>query len=362
MFAVRPAPRGTTAGADPRLRRRELNDRRVPASFLPLAATALILVPSVAARASNDPSFGLQWGLARIGAEAAWSRTTGAGIRIGIVDTGIDLNHEDLAGKIVASTSCVGSGGDVAKCQGSAQDDQGHGTHVSGIAAAIKDNGRGVAGVAPDAELVVAKVLGASGTGQGADVIAGIKWVVDHGAKVVNLSLGDPAQVIGALISPNQLAEGVDYAWSRGAIPVVAAGNSNMLGLGLEGLGFGEMNAIVVGATGPDDRPATYSTSTGAAKWAVAAPGGAGVPTKKEGDIYSTYWASGQQNAYAYLAGTSMAAPHVSGALALLLAQGYDQLAAVNRLLDTADAGVGCEANSTTCRGRINVDRATARP
>src|SRR5207249_1805493 len=121
-------------------------------------------------------------------AEAAWTRTTGAGVRIGIVDTGVDLDHEDLAGKVVASASCAGSKGDVAKCTGTAQDDQGHGTHVSGIAAAIKDNGKGVSGVAPNAELVVAKVLGKAGTGSSEDVIGGIKWVVDHGAKVVNLS------------------------------------------------------------------------------------------------------------------------------------------------------------------------------
>jgi len=81
----------------------------------------------------------------------------------------------------------------------------------------------------------------------------------------------------------------------------------------------------------------------------------------KDDDIYSTFWISGQKNAYTYLAGTSMAAPHVTGAIALLLAEGYSQPAAVTRLLDTADKGVGCEANSTTCRGRINVDYATAK-
>jgi subtilisin family serine protease len=328
-------------------------------SLLGLAVLALVLVPTGGAGASNDPSFKDQWALGRIGAEPAWGRTTGAGVRIGIVDTGVDLEHEDLAGKVVESTSCVGSSGDVAKCRGTAQDDQGHGTHVSGIAAALKDNGKGVAGVAPDAQLVVAKVLSATGTGSGSDVVAGIKWVVDHGAKIVNLSLGDPAQPISALISENELTEGVNYAWGKGAIPVIASGNSNTGGLGIEGANFGDMNAIIVGATGPDDQASSYSTSTGGAKWAVAAPGGAGAG-KKGDDIYSTFWISKQKNAYTYLAGTSMAAPHVSGALALLLAQGYSPEAAVNRLLDTADK-VGCESNSTTCRGRINVDKATAK-
>jgi len=312
------------------------------------------------AAASNDPYFPEQWALDRISAPAAWSLTTGSGIRIGVVDTGIDLQHEDLATKVVASTSCVGAGDFETACNGSAQDDQGHGTHVSGIAAAVKDNGKGVAGVAPGAQLVVAKVLSTTGTGNGSDVIAGIKWVVDHGAKIVNLSLGDPAQPINALISENELTEGVNYAWGKGAIPVIAAGNSNAAGLGLEGGSYGDLNAVIVGATGPDDKPSSYSTSTGGAKWAIAAPGGAG-GTKKDEDIYSTFWISKQKNAYTYLAGTSMAAPHVSGALALLLAQGYGPEAAVTRLLDTADKGVGCEANSTTCRGRLNVDRATAK-
>jgi thermitase len=332
--------------------------RTIRMSLLGLAAAALVLFPAGGAGASKDPSFKEQWGLAKIGAEAAWTRTTGAGVRIGIVDTGIDLEHEDLAGKVVESINCVGSSGDQAKCNGSAQDDQGHGTHVGGIAAASKDNEKGIAGVAPDAQLVVAKVMNAQGTGAGSDVTAGIKWVVDHGAKVVNLSLGDPAQPITALISENELKEGVEYAWSKGAIAVIASGNSGT-GLGIEGANFGDMNAIVVGATGPDDTAATYSTSTGEAKWAVAAPGGAADQSKKANDIFSTFWIKGQKNSYGYQAGTSMAAPHVAGAVALLLAQGYSPADAVARLLDTADHGVGCESTSSTCRGRINVDKAT---
>ncbi len=322
---------------------------------------ALILLPGAGpAAASNDPSFGAEWGMAKIGAETAWTRTTGAAVRIGIVDTGVDLNHEDLAGKVVAHANCVGAAGDPAACKESAQDDQGHGTHVSGIAAAYKDNAKGVAGVAPDAELVVAKVLSSTGSGSTEDVTAGIKWVVDHGARVVNLSLGDPAMVItSAFGGGNDLQEGIDYAWNRGAVPVVAAGNSNALGLGLEGSSYGNLNAIVVGATGPDDAMAEYSTSTGEAKWALVAPGGAGNGNKAD-DVLSTFWEQGKPNAYEALAGTSMAAPHVSGAIALLLAQGHTNLSAVERLLNTANHNVSCGSSSPTCQGRLDVAAATA--
>ncbi|MGH8990568.1 MAG: S8 family serine peptidase [Acidimicrobiia bacterium] len=337
---------------------------RLRSAFLVLAAAlGLLAAAGVApgpAGASNDPAFGAEWSLVKIGAETAWTRTSGAGIRIGIVDTGVDLNHEDLAGKVVAHASCMGAAGDPAACKDSAQDDQGHGTHVSGIAAAIANNAKGVAGVAPAAELVVAKVLSGSGTGSAEDVTAGIKWVVDQGAQVVNLSLGDPAFFITSTFGGDtNLREGIDYAWSHGAVPVVAAGNSNALGLGLEGSAYGDLNAIVVGATGFDDTPASYSTSTGEAKWALMAPGGSGDGDTSH-DILSTYWESGKPNAYTELAGTSMAAPHVSGGVALLLAQGHTPLSAVERILNTANKDVSCGSSSPTCKGRLDVAAATA--
>jgi subtilisin family serine protease len=324
-----------------------------------LAAVA-VAVPAGPASASDDPSYAKQWSLEQIGAPAAWASTTGAGVRIGIVDTGVDLEHEDLAGKVVAHTSCVGSGGDPAACTGSGQDDHGHGTHVAGIAAARKDNQLGIAGVAPDAELVVAKVLGAAGAGTTADINAGIRWVVDHGARIVNLSLGDPNFVLTSAAGTS-MREGVEYAWSKGAIPVLASGNTNPLGLGLLGSSnYGSLNAVVVGATGPGGETASYSSPLGNAKWAVLAPGGAGGGTP-ETDIYSTIWAEGRHDQYAALAGTSMAAPHVSGALALLLAQGLSNVDAVATLLRTASAGGGCELLSGTCAGRLDTARATSR-
>ena len=320
-----------------------------------LMLASVLVLSATPADASDDARFPEQWSLGKIGAPAAWASTTGAGMRIGIVDTGIDLNHEDLAGKVVAHTSCVGAAGDPARCSGSAQDDQGHGTHVGGIAAARKDNHTGIAGVAPDAELVVAKVLSAAGSGTIEDINAGIRWVVDHGARVVNLSLGDPNYLITS-VQGTPLSEGIEYAWSHGAIPVLASGNENPLGLGLLGSSdYGSLNAVTVGATGPADEIAPYSSPLGNAKWSIVAPGGIG-GGGPAGDILSTFWKKDAPNQYAALAGTSMAAPHVAGALALLLAQGYGQQQAVERLLGTADPAVSCG-----CAGRLDIARATAR-
>src|SRR4051812_5240585 len=204
-----------------------------------MAVTALAVAAAPAAGAGagagstgDDPEARSQWALAQVGAPQAWARTTGAGVRIGIVDTGVDLAHEDLAGKVVASTNCIGAAGTPARCAGSGQDDNGHGTHVAGIAAAVRGNGIGVAGMAPDAELVVAKVVSASGLATVPDVVAGIKWVVDHGARVVNLSLDSPAMTFAG-VKAKAIEEGLDYAWARGAIPVLAAGSPRRLGVGL---------------------------------------------------------------------------------------------------------------------------------
>ena len=221
-----------------------------------LLAAGLLLSP---AGASNDRDYGKLWNLEKIGAPDAWSRTTGAKVRVGIVDAGIDLAHEDLAGRVVAATSCLKSKGDPAQCTGNGQDDVGHGTHVAGIVAANRDNGIGVAGVAPDAELVVAKVADSGGGISIEDANAGIRWVVDHGARVVNLSLGDFIFVRTAAFG-TRLAEGIEYAWKKGAVPVIASGNSDLFGAGVGSQDYGELDALVVGSTGPDDLVADYSS------------------------------------------------------------------------------------------------------
>ncbi|MGH9305531.1 MAG: S8 family serine peptidase [Acidimicrobiales bacterium] len=329
-----------------------------------LAAPAL-----ASGSAPNDPLFAQQWGLSVIGAPQAWTTSTGSGVLIGVVDTGVALAHQDLGAKVAASTNCIGSGGDPAKCSGSAQDDNGHGTHVSGIAAAITNNRLGVAGTAPNARLVVAKALDNTGSGSVDDINAGIEWVVDHGARVVNLSLGSGNPILGGVLGTNSsLTTGVEYAWSHGAIPVLAAGNTNFFGLGAAN--YGNADAVVVGATGRQDEVAPYSSSLGNAKWAIMAPGGDGYangqpdcssPASQPQCILSTIWtAANPTSAYGWDEGTSMSTPFVSGTLALLLSQGLTPQQAVNTVLASANKSVSCGQGAQHCSGRLDAAAAVA--
>ena len=319
--------------------------RRAAAAFAMLAVVAVVAVVAGSAGlagASNDAYFDRQWALAQIRAPEAWARSTGSGITIGIVDTGVDAGHPDLAGKILATADCVGR-----PCaSGAAQDAHGHGTIVSGIAAATTNNGRGVAGTAPDARLVVAKVLNSSGEGRAGDINNGIRWVVDQGATVVNLSLGDPKLLVSSALG-TPLRSGIDYAWSRGAVPVLASGNYGDLGGG----NYGGLNALVVGASNRAGAVPAYSSPVGNAKWGLVAPGGGG-GGGVESNVLSTFPLSAAGSGYASAAGTSMAAAHVSGAIALLLAQGSAPAAAVSRLLGNLDRSVPC---GTGCQGRLDM-------
>jgi len=271
----------------------------------------------------------VQWGLLQVGAPAAWTASTGAGITVGVVDTGIDATHEDLTGKVVDGADCVGANGDPAACgPGGTTDVVGHGTHIAGIIGAITNNGIGVASMAPDAHLISARAISSDGSGTDADVGAGIKWVVDHGAAVVNLSLG--AEKARVTFGPG-FSSGVEYAWSHGAIAVVAAGNSAQTPY------YGTLHMVVVGATTPGGQLASYSNHLDHAQWGVAAPGGASDGNPYD-DIVSTY----PGNAFATIAGTSMATAHVSGELALLRAKGYSRDDAVQRLLGHTVACDGC--------------------
>lgn len=319
---------------------------------------AVLLLGSLAAlpgsAATNDPHFGKQWALSKIKAEKAWTYSTGASVVIAIIDTGIDLAHEDLAANLTAGTNilkCPPQKGKSKPCNTTGQDDQGHGSHVAGIAAAVTGNGKGIAGVAPGAKLMPVKVLDASGSGSTGDIERGIRYAADKGAKVLNLSLGITtalgpfAKVTGQL---SGIYSAIDYAWSKGTVIVIAAGNDS---LPLCAEPAAAPKALCIGATDNNDLIARYSNS---GDIDVTAPGGFGSIFCEDfsRDILSTIWAGSAYDCqgkatnnpshifltgYETLAGTSMAAPHVSGIAALLFAQGLSNQQVVERIKATSD-------------------------
>lgn len=301
-----------------------------------IVALATLVVTGVVAparAAPSDPYFSKQWGLHRIAAEQAWTLADGTGSLIAVVDTGVDLTHPDLAAKLVVlpdadfvepKGTCKSNG----QCiQDGAQDKNGHGTHVAGIAAAITNNGVGVAGAAPGASILPVRVLPADGEGGTVSGIAsGIRYAADNGANVVNLSLAFEPTIVGRIDrSRGALApvyDAIDYAYSKGAVIVVAAGNDSFP---LCAEPSAHPRVLCVGATDRNDLRAFYSNSdaTTSSRYLVA-PGGESFSCA--GDIFSTYLrgvtSDCAEDGYEALAGTSMAAPFVSGVAAMLAAKG----------------------------------------
>ena len=234
----------------------------------------------------DDPCFGYQWGLTKIAASQAWDVTTGSpSINIAILDTGVDLDHPDLADKIVSNINFSSSP--------TVDDVRGHGTHVAGIAAAMTNNGIGVAGLGYSSTIMNVKVLGDSGAGTYGAIASGVIWAADNGAEVINMSLGGSS-------ASSTLEDAINYAWSKGVVVVAAAGN-NGNSMPIYPAYYG--NCIAVAATYPWDAKADWSNY---GDWVdVAAPGGG---------IYATV----KNNGYDYKSGTSMASPHVAGLAALV--------------------------------------------
>jgi serine protease len=295
-----------------------------------------------AASSSNDTYWSSLWGIRKVGADKAWSVGTGKGSTIAVVDTGVDRTHPDLKANVVAGYDFVDKDKDPS-------DEFGHGTHVAGTAAAVANNGIGVAGVAPDAKIMPVRVLGSDGTGSSSTVDDGIRWAADHGATVINLSLGDG--VVFEDASGGSMTDACNYAWSKGSICVVSSGNDQFMRTDIQ-----DAKAIIVTATGPDDTKASYATADGLVPWGMAAPGGTNTDGTSS-EILSTYWSSSKGSGYAYAMGTSMAAPHVSGAAAILRGLGLTPQETVNRLLSTATK-IG--SSFTYGHGLLNVAAAVA--
>lgn len=296
---------------------------------------------------------GEQWGLSVIRAPEAWGAGIGAGITIAVVDTGVDFGHQDLnvGAKLLP-------GRNILNPDSSAQDDNGHGTHVAGIAAAATGNGVGIAGTAPGASILPVKVLRADGSGYASDVATGIRWAAGEGAsapraQVINLSLGSDLPPLTALFGSG-LEKAIDYAWSRDVVVVLAAGNSFLFASS-----SGQTPAIVVTATNRQDERPSYASAVGSARWGMAAPGGS--RSYNSGGIMSTHWKNGSPNSYEYLAGTSMSAPHVAGAAAVLLAQGLNPSQTIDRLLGTAKDIGDPGRDSVFGHGRLDLGCAAGR-
>jgi subtilisin family serine protease len=338
-----------------------------------VTAVAVALIAGTAgampSHAATDPMVAMQWSLRTIGADPL-GRYAGAGVTVAVIDTGVQADHEDLAGAVTASVDCIGSGGDPAGCRAAAGDPDGHGTHVAGIVGARAGNGKGIAGVAPQASIQSVRVLergcedkavgGALCTalGDSADVEAGIRWAIANGADVINLSVADDAASRAATGSP--LGPAIEEAWAAGVIVVVASGNDLDVAMGS---GYEDVPAIVVAATGPADDRASYSNSVGAARWGMAAPGGDDDGSCPAHAVLSTWVRTQAPNEdYACMDGTSMAAPHVAGAAAVLLSAGFTALQAIDQLLRTAvDLGAAGH-DSEYGAGRLDLAAALATP
>ncbi|MEX2290802.1 MAG: S8 family serine peptidase, partial [Mycobacteriales bacterium] len=270
---------------------------------------AASLEQPVYAVGSPDPLRSQQWGLTRLAAEQVWAGGTATGQVVAVLDTGVDAAHPDLAG-------IVAPGLDVVTATGTATiDPHGHGTHVAGVVAAIGENGFGGAGLGQGVRVLPVRVLDQSGAGTDGDVARGMVWAVDNGATVLNLSLGGP--------NPSSLlTSAVEYALARDVVVIAAAGNAGANGDPVL-YPAATRGVIAVGAVRSDDTRPTWS-STGS-HLSLAAPG-VGIMSTVPGGGHASW------------SGTSMAAPFVAAAAALVRA-GEPSLAPAqlrSRLMATA--------------------------
>lgn len=237
----------------------------------------------------TSPAQTLTWNINKIDAELVWPTGNNANpIKIGIIDTGIDLTHQDLAANIKDGINTIWP----AYNTSSPKDDNGHGTHVAGIIAAL-NNSIGVVGAAPLADLYAIKTLDRRGSGFLSDIIEGIDWAIANNIQIINMSLGTSSNI-------QSFHDAVIKAKSAGIVQVAAAGNSG------GAVNFPAAYPEVIAVSATDSNNIIPSWSSRGPEIDLSAPGVS---------IFSTY----KGNKYSTLSGTSMASPHIAGTAALIL-------------------------------------------
>ncbi|MGH7268856.1 MAG: S8 family serine peptidase [Polyangiaceae bacterium] len=291
----------------------------------------------------NDPLYATkQWHLKRVGAERAWGYTCGRGITVAVVDTGIACFDKGpfSRGTDLAATRCEG-GWNFVSDTAEAYDDQGHGTHVAGTIAQTTDNGMGAAGLAFCATLMPVKVLNRQGFGTVANVAEGIRYAADHGAEIINMSLGGP-------IKSKILEDAVRHALDAGVVIVAAAGNSG------RSVGWPAAYPGVLAVSATDDKDAIASFSSRGPEVGIAAPG--------VGVTQQTVCNGGRDRCeiFGTFSGTSMASPHVAGVAALIESLGVTRGASVRRDLAASARSPGDGPLDETLYGAGIVDAGRA--
>lgn len=297
LVSVRSASALNTLQADPNVVYVELNRMRAPA-----------IVP-------NDPLRSAQWAPDAIHVYDAWNVARGTGEVIAVLDTGADLNHPDLHAHLLAGYDFVD---DDSQPMDSAGTNTGHGTHVAGITNAVTNNGVGIVGIAWDARTLPVRIISAGGASS-FDIAQGIVYATDHGARVINMSLGGPGWV-------KIERDAVNYAMAHGVVVIAAAGNDSA---SIPDYPASYDHVVSVASTTESNGRSGFSNYGEFVD--IAAPGSA---------IYSTVY----NDSYAYKQGTSMAAPQVAGVAALVWSAGHAASAydVIDALLCTSqDLGAG---------------------
>jgi len=318
---------------------------------------------------ATDPRFSEQWDFHNTGqtggtfdadmdAPEAWEASTGTGSPIGaVIDSGVDYTHPDLAANIWVNADEIAGNGidddgngyvddirgyDFHNDDNNPYDDHGHGTHVAGTIGAVGNNGIGIAGVNWNVQLMPLKILGADGSGTTSSAIEALRYAVDNGAQISNNSWGgDPYS--------QALYDAIQYAQEAEHIFVAAAGNGNFFGLGIDNdanpfypASYDLDNIVTVAATDHNDNLAIFS-NYGATSVDLAAPGVSILSTTPNGG-------------YALNSGTSMAAPHVAGALSLVRDYNpdftYRQI--IDQVMSTVDP-IAALAGRMVSGGRLNL-------